>query len=194
MLESEAPLTSLAFRDAMAHFPAAVHIITTDGPAGRAGFTASAVTSVTDSPPTLLVCLNRSASVYSSFRDNGVLCVNTLGPHHEPLSRLFGGKTPMGDRFAAAQWTTRGTSSPVLDVAAITFDCRIVKSVDFGTHDVFFCEVLTISKHSHSQALVYLNRQYRKLHLTETSEANQDADSPRLPVPSSVRQHPEGTI
>ena len=48
-----------SFRDAMAHVGAAVNIITTDGPAGRAGFTASAVCSVTDTPPTLLVCLNR---------------------------------------------------------------------------------------------------------------------------------------
>ncbi len=35
-----------SFRDAMAHVGAAVNIITTDGPAGRAGFTASAVCSV----------------------------------------------------------------------------------------------------------------------------------------------------
>ncbi|STR46597.1 flavin reductase RutF in pyrimidine catabolism pathway [Klebsiella oxytoca] len=40
-----------SFRDAMAHVGAAVNIITTDGPAGRAGFTASAVCSVTDAPP-----------------------------------------------------------------------------------------------------------------------------------------------
>lgn len=56
-----------SFRDAMAHVGAAVNIITTDGPAGRAGFTASAVCSVTDAPPTLLVCLNRSASVWPIF-------------------------------------------------------------------------------------------------------------------------------
>lgn len=36
------------FRDAMSCMGAAVNIITTDGPAGRAGFTASAVCSVTD--------------------------------------------------------------------------------------------------------------------------------------------------
>ena len=39
------------FRDAMSCMGAAVNIITTDGPAGRAGFTASAVCSVTDTPP-----------------------------------------------------------------------------------------------------------------------------------------------
>lgn len=87
------------FRNAMSRLGAAVNIITTEGPAGRAGFTASAVCSVTDSPPTLLVCLNRSASVYPVFRENMQLCVNTLAAGHETLSNLFGGKTPMADRF-----------------------------------------------------------------------------------------------
>ncbi len=50
-------LSKEAFREGMSRLGAAVNIITTDGPAGRAGFTASAVCSVTDSPPTLLVCL-----------------------------------------------------------------------------------------------------------------------------------------
>lgn len=91
-----------SFRDAMAHVGAAVNIITTDGPAGRAGFTASAVCSVTDAPPTLLVCLNRSASVWPIFSQHQALCVNTLAAGQEGLSNLFGGKTPMAERFAAA--------------------------------------------------------------------------------------------
>lgn len=80
------------FRDAMACVGAAVNIITTDGPAGMAGFTASAVCSVTDTPPTLLVCLNRGASVWPIFSENRTLCVNTLSAGQEPLSNLFGGK------------------------------------------------------------------------------------------------------
>ena len=95
-----------SFRDAMAHVGAAVNIITTDGPAGRAGFTASAVCSVTDTPPTLLVCLNRSASVWPVFSEHHTLCVNTLAAGQEALSTLFGGKTAMDERFAAADWQT----------------------------------------------------------------------------------------
>ena len=43
-----------AFRDAMSRLGAAVHVITTDGPSGKTGFTATAVCSVSDAPPTLL--------------------------------------------------------------------------------------------------------------------------------------------
>jgi len=48
------PVTKEAFRNGMAKLGTAVSIVTTDGPAGKAGFTASAICSVTDTPPTLL--------------------------------------------------------------------------------------------------------------------------------------------
>ena len=38
------PVEKQAYREAMARLGAAVNVITTDGPGGRAGFTASAVT------------------------------------------------------------------------------------------------------------------------------------------------------
>ncbi len=121
-----------SFRDAMAHVGAAVNIITTDGPAGRAGFTASAVCSVTDTPPTLLVCLNRSASVWPVFSEHHTLCVNTLAAGQETLSTLFGGKTAMDERFAAADWQTGATGCPRLEAALVSFDCRIDQRVSVG--------------------------------------------------------------
>jgi flavin reductase len=66
------------FREAMSRLGAAVHIITTAGGAGKAGATATAVCSVTDSPPTLLVCLNRRSQTNPVVLENGVFCVNTL--------------------------------------------------------------------------------------------------------------------
>ncbi|WAS99655.1 NADH-dependent FMN reductase RutF [Rouxiella chamberiensis] len=152
-----------AFRDAMAHLGSAVNIITTDGEAGRAGFTASAVCSVTDTPPTLLVCLNRSASVYPVFQQNQVLCVNTLADSHEALSNLFGGKTPMAQRFAAAQWVPMASGSPALTGALTSFDCRVSQVTQVGTHDVLFCEVIDILSNDSSHGLVYFDRRYHSL-------------------------------
>lgn len=48
-----------AFRNGMAMLGGAVSIITSAGASGRVGMTASAVCSVTDTPPTLLVWFNR---------------------------------------------------------------------------------------------------------------------------------------
>lgn len=156
-------LTQGDYRNAMARLGAAVNIITTDGPGGRAGFTASAVCSVTDTPPTLLVCLNRSASVYGAFQANGVLCVNALAAGHQAISNLFGGKTPMEERFAAATWQRSVTGAPVLQEAAVSFDCRVVHSTAVGTHDVLFCEVAAISVGSGAPGLMYFDRRYHEI-------------------------------
>ena len=66
------------FRNGMAMLAGAVNIITTDGPQGLAGFTATAVCSVTDQPPTLLVCMNRASWAHPIFSANGVLCAAQL--------------------------------------------------------------------------------------------------------------------
>lgn len=151
------------FRDAMARLGSAVNIITTDGPAGRAGFTASAVCSVTDTPPTLLVCLNRSASVYAVFKQNQTLCVNTLAAEHESLSNLFGGKTPMDMRFSAARWSTLVTGAPILHGALVSFDCQISQIVSVGTHDILFCQAVALARNDHSHGLAYFDRRYHSL-------------------------------
>jgi flavin reductase len=140
-----------------------VNIVTTDGPAGRAGFTASAVCSVTDTPPTLLVCLNRGASVYAAFKKNAALCVNTLSGEHESLSTLFGGKTPMDQRFSAACWSTSATDAPLLHGALASFDCRIEQLVSVGTHDILFCRVVALRCREGGQGLTYFDRRYHRL-------------------------------
>lgn len=151
------------FRQAMSCLAAAVNIITTDGEGGKSGFTASAVCSVTDTPPTLLICLNRHSSVYATFKANQVLCVNTLAEHQRDLSQLFSSKIPMQQRFEQDQWHTLTTGAPVLKQAAVAFDCKISSIQQVGTHDVFFCEVLATQQSQDVQGLVYFNRNYHRL-------------------------------
>lgn len=151
------------YRNAMARLGAAVNIVTTDGPGGLAGFAATAVCSVTDSPPTLLVCLNRGSSAYPAVDANRVLCVNTLERGHEDLSRLFGGKTPVKERFEGASWSLLETGAPALNDALISFDCRVKTISDGGTHDILICEVVAIRENEGGQALIYFDRQYHAI-------------------------------
>lgn len=154
---------SLDYRNAMARLGAAVNIVTTDGVAGRAGFAATAVCSVSDNPPTLLVCLNRGSSAYNVVKGNSVICVNTLASKHEVLSTLFGGKTPAEERFAAGTWGVLETGAPVLEDALVSFDCRIREAHDGGTHDILICDVVDMKINEGDEALMYFNRRYRVL-------------------------------
>ena len=154
-----------AYREGMARLGAAVNVITTDGPGGRAGFTASAVCSVTDTPPTLLVCANRSNDSYPAMKQNAVLCVNTLAGAHEELSPVFAGLTDhtMAARFEGATWHTMTTGAPVLDGALVAFDCRIAQIVEVGTHDVFICEVDAVEVGEVHEGLIYYARGYHRI-------------------------------
>ncbi|KAB0602864.1 flavin reductase [Castellaniella defragrans] len=150
-----------AFRNAMALLAGAVNIITTDGPSGLAGFTATAVCSVTDQPPTLLVCMNRSSFAHRFFEGNNVLCVNVLGAANKEAPALFADRNvQMEDRFARVQWSRLATGSPLIDGAVVSFDCRIKNTSVVGSHSIFLCEVQDIRRGEAQGGLVYFNRDY----------------------------------
>jgi flavin reductase len=164
-MELTVPVEKQPYREAMARLGAAVNVITTDGPGGRGGFTASAVTSVTDTPPTLLVCANRTNDSYPAFKANMVLCVSTLTPAQEGLSPIFAGMTThtMEQRFEGWTWNTLETGAPALDQAVVVFDCRITQIVEVGTHDVFFCSVEAVRTGPAHEGLIYYGRGYHRV-------------------------------
>jgi flavin reductase len=153
------------FREAMSRLGAAVHVITTAGPFGKAGTTATAVCSVTDAPPTLLMCLNRRSQTNPAVHQNAVFCVNTLGHGGAGIADLFAGRTGVqgAERFASGDWSVLVTGSPVLNAAAIAFDCRVVEVRSVGSHDVFFGAVQSVRLGASGPVLVYHERAYKRV-------------------------------
>jgi len=161
--------TQQAYRDGMARLAAAVNVITSDGPAGRGGFTASAVCSVTDDPPTLLVCVNLSSRQAEVLRGNGVLCVNTLAVDQFDIAALFSTRDlAIERRFACATWSTLATGAPVLEGAVASFDCRVVERLERGTHAVILCEVDAVRVGEDAEPLIYFGRGYRSTDRQQT--------------------------
>jgi flavin reductase len=153
------------FREAMSRLGAAVHVVTTDGPAGKTGFTATAVVSVSDNPATLLVCLNRTATSMPILRENGVFCVNTLRAGDEVIADTFAGRTkmPREQRFDTGNWSTLVTKSPVLMSAVVAFDCRVIEVKSVASHDIYFGIVEAIHSGPAGAALVYHDRAYKQV-------------------------------
>ncbi|HCT74463.1 flavin reductase [Psychrobacter aquimaris] len=151
------------FRDAMSLLTTAVNIITTEGSAGVHGFTASAVCSVTDTPPTLLVCMNQTSRSHGHFIENKTLSVNVLGAQHEPISNAFASKLSSQERFEYGSWSQLKTGAPVLEDALVSFDCEIQDIQQVGTHSVFMCRVVAIRQSEQEESLVYFNRAYSRV-------------------------------
>jgi len=153
------------FREAMSRLGAAVNIITLADENGRHGFTASAVCSVTDDPPTLLICMNRTSRSRDKVVIGAPICVNTLASHQQALSGIFAGPIEMDERFANpnGSWITLVTGAPVLEEAVASFDCRVANIVEVGTHSVLFCSVEAIHMGDPREGLAYFSRSYHAL-------------------------------
>jgi flavin reductase len=149
----------------MSRLGAAVNLITTHGAAGKRGLTASAVCSVTDMPPTILVCVNRSSATNAALRANGVLCLNILCADHQDIGERFADAgLGVPERFGDQEnWIQLKTGSPVLKGALAALDCRIAQINEVGTHSVIFAEVIDVRLGENIEGLVYFYRHFHRL-------------------------------
>src|SRR5246127_2844859 len=79
------------FRLAMRRLAGGVSIISGAGPDGPLGVTATAVTSLTAEPPSVLCCLNRSLQLEQAVKETGRFGVNMLRTDHHDLAERFAG-------------------------------------------------------------------------------------------------------
>jgi flavin reductase (NADH)/flavin reductase len=140
----------------MRRLAAGVTVITTIAPeGGRAGLTATAVTSVTGAPPTLLVCVNRSSRSCPLIAASGIFAVNVLSVRDRAIAGRFAGGIPQEERFLEGDWKRLSTGAPVLETALVAFDCKLAESVEQGSHCVFFgqIEAIHLGDHGHAPLL-----------------------------------------
>ena len=153
------------FRDGMSRVAASVHVVTTDGPAGRARFTATAVAPVTDSPASLLVCIDAAGRSARALAENGVFCVNTLAVSDRALAEVFAGRAGLAGeaRFSAGRWGSLATGAPALETSLVAFDCRLVEARLVATHYVVIGAVVEVRLGAAATALAYRERGYHGL-------------------------------
>ncbi|MEE1658181.1 flavin reductase family protein [Microvirga sp. CF3062] len=149
----------------MSRVAGAVHVVTTGGAAGRGGFTATAVTPVTDSPASLLVCVNTGSRSAQALLLNKVFCVNTLAAADLDLADIFAGRAGLQgpERFSRGEWDILETGSPALATSLVSFDCRISDARVVATHHVIIGEILSIRLGEQKSPLIYQGRHYHEL-------------------------------
>ena len=157
-------ISSEAFRDALRHFPAGVTLVTTRSGDTIHGMTASAFSSVSPTPPTVLVCIDHSHTMHGLLdSDDAVFAINILGENQDHLSNRFAFSKDV-DRFAEGTWGTAKTGSPVLEDALAWLDCRVRSRQSAGTHTIYVGEVIAsrVAREG-DPPLIYWNRGYRRL-------------------------------
>lgn len=146
-----------AFRESMRHVAATVYAVTTMDAGHRYGILATAVSSLSFEPPSLLVCVNRSASLHDPLERAERFCVNVLGLGNRDVAAQF--MLPGADRFGVGEWAEE-YGVPVLATAQSSLICRTAHRHTYGTHTIFIGELLAASHREDATPLTYFDRDY----------------------------------
>lgn len=141
-----APELVSGFKGAMRRFATGITIITTGEGEARRGLTATAVSSVTMEPPTILVCVNRQGEAHAAIEANGTFCVSILSAGDGEAALCFAGQAELSSaaRFSRFSWSTLSSGAPALDGALANVDCSVCDRVETASHTVYFGRVLAV--------------------------------------------------
>ncbi|MBU2885061.1 flavin reductase family protein [Gilvimarinus agarilyticus] len=131
----------------------------------RFAMTVSSVTSVSDNPPSLLVCINKQVSLQGHIETLGcTFAVNVLSQQQQQISNVCAGFEPVQDRFSVGSWLEGPDSVPYLTESEVVFFCQSDKVVSYGTHHIVIAKIEDVLvSERHTDPLVYHNGGYAKL-------------------------------
>jgi flavin reductase (DIM6/NTAB) family NADH-FMN oxidoreductase RutF len=150
-----------SLRDTFARLPSGVCVITTDGPLGAHGMTASAVCSLSLDPALLLVCIDQRSSTLTAVRAHGRFAVNVLAADQTEASRAFAGRGEQAGRFARARHR-RQDGVPVLEDSAAWLVCDVHELLSGGDHTIVVGQVRRQGR-TDREPLVWHGGGYRRL-------------------------------
>jgi flavin reductase len=146
------------FQDTMRHIAAAVYAITTAHEGERFGIVATAFSSVSFDPPSILICVNQDTSIHAPLMQVEHFCVNVLGAGNRDVAdacMMLKGE----ERFSAGEWVEQ-EGVPVLATAQSSMICRIADRHRFGTHTIIIGELISANHRDNAKPLTYYDRRY----------------------------------
>lgn len=157
-----------AFLTAMRQVAATVTVVTTDGPAGKAGATVSAFTSLSADPPSVLVCLKSDSSIAKAVSSNGAFCVNILPEDAIEVAKRFAGMfdAHQPNRFEGLDISD--TEFGPLLPRATAFSCSLTHRHVHGSHAICIGDVTGISN-AGERPLTYMSGSFHIVRPSETS-------------------------
>ena len=148
------PVEEQRFRQALGHFATGVTIVTVRDADGQPqGLTANSFTSVSLTPPLVLVCIDRRISTYPALLEAKGWLVNVLADDQEELSRRFA--TPDTDKFEGIAIEEGAYGAPLIPGALARLAVKPYARYDGGDHDIFVGEVTDVEYHDGEPLVFY---------------------------------------
>ena len=159
MTESD-PELAPAFKQAMRRVASTVNVITICVGGEPMGITATAMSALALDPPSLLICINRAASLHDAIEDVSHFTVNVLHRDQEHIAQMFADRSQQALRFVSG-WHIDCSRPPRLADAQASILCRRTDHHRFGTHSIFIGVVEEVTMRDEVRPLIYCDGAYR---------------------------------
>ena len=148
------------FRQAMRSYIYSVSVMSNvDSNGDFNAITVSSVTSVSLDPPSLLVCINKSAGIHNTIEEGSSFCINLLNKNQEYISNLCSSFQTEGKRFNDQDWDLKNI--PFLKSAQANIFCTVDKLISYHTHTIVVGLVEGANSLSNIATLTYVDGEYR---------------------------------
>ncbi len=155
-------MDSRRFRTALGQFATGITVVTARTADGRpVGLTVNAFTSVSLTPPLILVCLGDQTTEIDAYTAGGRFNVHVLSADQEQVSAVFA--TRGADKFGAVAWREDADGIPRLDQCLAYLRCGVEAVHDGGDHRIVVGRVDDLWHDETARPLVYFRGAYARL-------------------------------
>ena len=149
------------FRAVMRRLAGGVSIITAGRDDDITGMTVTSLTSLSASPPRVLVSVNRQASSFALIERFGTFGVNILGSDQQELADRFSdGRLKGPQRFEGIPWSAGTSGVPLLGNSLATIECQVEEIIERYSHGIIVGSLVSFDLSHELSGLVYWNGQY----------------------------------
>ena len=156
-------------RHAMRHMVGGVSVITAGIGEDRTGLTATSATALSMDPPTMLICVNRTASAWPVIRRHRHFAVNILSAEQQPVAERFAGRGGVkgAARYDGALWRELPSGASGLDGALAVVDCAVEEIIERHSHGIILGRVVSVTCGTElsGHSLVYGHGRFAPIHL-----------------------------
>ena len=149
------------FRAVMRRLAGGVSIITAGRDDDITGMTVTSLTSLSASPPRVLVSVNRQASSFALIERLGTFGVNILGSDQQELADRFSNSRLKGpQRFEGVPWFAGTSGVPLLGNSLATVECQVEEIIERHSHGIIVGSLVSFNLSRELSGLVYWNGEY----------------------------------
>ena len=147
------------FLEAMRKTTSTVTVIASREGDTQYAMTATSVVSLTLEPPSMLICINKNASIHSILSEKAKLSINILSTDQKELSELCSNKSRENDRFKGDDWSYQD-DIPYATNSVSSLFCECKQVIDYETHSIFMCKIISLINNDSRDCLLYHNASY----------------------------------